>query len=221
MGFRQIIDGFNQMSQTNNFNSLNVVSVLLVTFFLSLIIFFTYRKNYNNIAYNYQFNASLVILPLITSTIIFTISSNLVLSLGMVGALSIVRFRTAIKDPMDIVYLFWAIVLGLTTGAELFLVATIGSIFISLIIFFIMRFKNQIDIFLLVINYDKKIENEILDQISKLDYTLKSKRYTNNIVELTLELEVISSDLTFLDEIDQIDQVENVSLISYNGDFIE
>jgi len=153
--------------------------------------------------------------------IILTISSNIVLSLGMVGALSIVRFRSAIKDPMDIVYLFWSISLGITTGAGLYSVALIASLFIAVAIFLLMRFTNSLDIFLLVIQYERKADLEVLDELANLEYTLKSKRAYGENLELTVELKRVSKGTHFVEDIKDINGVQQVSFITYNGDFIE
>lgn len=143
----------NGFLKSNFLGSVNYVDILIslsITFIIGLFIFYIYRKSYSGIVYNHSYNVSLVLMALITSMIILTISSNLVLSLGMVGALSIVRFRTALKEPLDIVFMFWAIALGITTGAKLYLVAIISSLFIGVITVLLMRFKNNNNIFVTI-----------------------------------------------------------------------
>lgn len=220
MTFQQVIDQFSNTGG-QNIGIATVLMTLAVTFLLGVVLFMTYKKTYNNIAYNHSFNVSIVIMSLITATIILTIRSNLVLSLGMVGALSIVRFRSAIKDPMDIVYLFWAISVGITTGAQLYFVAIIATVIIASIIFVMMQITSKLDIFLLIINYEEAAEMELLDYISKLDQKLKSKRVTHGNVELTLEIQSVQNGTVFVDEISRIIGVENVSFVSYSGDFID
>ncbi len=111
--------------------------------------------------YSHKFNVSLVAMALITSEIILTISSNLVLSLGMVGALSIVRFRTAVKEPLDIVFMFWSIAIGITAGARLFALTILSSLFIGAILYFLLKYKNSNNIYLLVITYLTKNSDKV------------------------------------------------------------
>lgn len=221
MTFQDFINNMQWQDLPNRLSIPQVTMTLGLTFLMGLIIFITYQKNYNSVSYNHSFNVSLIIMSLITSMIILTISSNLVLSLGMVGALSIVRFRSAIKDPMDIVYLFWSISLGITTGAGLYTVALIGSVFIALSIFILMRVTNSLDVFLLVVQYDPIAELEILDELSKLSYSLKSKRAYGDLMELTVELKRVTQGTDFVQEMNEINGVQQVSFVSYNGDFIE
>lgn len=221
MSFQDVLRNIEWADLPNRLSVTQVTMTLVVTFLLGLIIFFTYKNNYNSISYNHTFNVSLIIMALITSMIILTISSNIVLSLGMVGALSIVRFRSAVKDPMDIVYLFWSISLGITTGAGLYSVALIASLFIAVAIFLLMRFTNSLDIFLLVIQYERKADLEVLDELANLEYTLKSKRAYGENLELTVELKRVSKGTHFVEDIKDINGVQQVSFITYNGDFIE
>lgn len=221
MSFQDVLRNIEWADLPNRLSVSQVTMTLVATFLLGLIIFLTYKNNYNSISYNHTFNVSLIIMALITSMIILTISSNIVLSLGMVGALSIVRFRSAIKDPMDIVYLFWSISLGITTGAGLYSVALIASIFIAVAIFLLMRLTNSLDIFLLVIQYERKADLEVLDELANLEYTLKSKRAYGENLELTVELKRVSKGTHFVEDIKDINGVQQVSFITYNGDFIE
>jgi uncharacterized membrane protein YhiD involved in acid resistance len=221
MSFQDVLRNIEWADLPNRLSVSQVTMTLVATFLLGLIIFLTYKNNYNSISYNHTFNVSLIIMALITSMIILTISSNIILSLGMVGALSIVRFRSAIKDPMDIVYLFWSISLGITTGAGLYSVALIASLFISVAIFLLMRLTNSLDIFLLVIQYERKADLEVLDELANLEYTLKSKRAYGENLELTVELKRVSKGTHFVEEIKDINGVQQVSFITYNGEFIE
>jgi len=122
----------NSLSKSDFFGAISVVDILvglLFAFAISMFIFYIYRKTYNGPLYSHNYNVALVMMTQITALVIMTISSNLVLSLGMVGALSIVRFRTAVKDPMDIVFMFWAIAVGISCGASLFMISIVGSLF--------------------------------------------------------------------------------------------
>jgi len=221
MSFQDYLNKIEWTDLPNRLSISQVTMSLSITFILGMIIFITYKNNYNSISYNHTFNVSLIIMALITSMIILTISSNIVLSLGMVGALSIVRFRSAIKDPMDIVYLFWSISLGITTGAGLYPVALIASLFISAAIFLLMRLTNNLDVFLLVVQYQRKSDLEVLDALTNLEYTLKSKRAYGEMLELTVELKRVTKGTNFVEDIKDINGVQQVSFVTYNGDFIE
>lgn len=166
-----------------------------------------------------MFNVSLILMAVITATIIMTIRSNIVLSLGMVGALSIVRFRSAIKEPMDIIYLFWAISLGIISGARLFEVAAVSTLFVAFIIFILVRFTNQLDLFLLIIQYEDGTENDVMNILSEMSYSMKSKRAYGDTIELTVEIKRVHKGTSFVEELNHIIGVKNVSFISYNGHF--
>ncbi|MCK4261058.1 MAG: DUF4956 domain-containing protein [Halanaerobiales bacterium] len=203
---------------TVNFS--DILIGLIITFIISMYIFYIYKKTFSGVIYNHNFNVALVMMSLITSVIIMSISSNLVLSLGMVGALSIVRFRTAIKDPMDIIFMFWAIALGLTTGARLYMIAIVGSIFIGIIAILLMRYKNSNNIFMLIVHYEEEAQANLFIRLAELDYKIKSKTVSRGLTELTLELKIIGSNTIFVDEIAEIEGIQNTSLISYNGNFM-
>lgn len=150
-----------------------------------------------------------------------TISSNLVLSLGMVGALSIVRFRTAVKEPLDIVFMFWAIAIGITAGAQLYTLAIVSSLIIGLITVVLLRFKNTNNVYLLILQYENLTNENLLNELSKMSYKIKSKTISMGLVELTLEIKLMGAKTTFLEELSEIEGVKNVSLVSYNGDFAQ
>ncbi|SHH80995.1 DUF4956 domain-containing protein [Clostridium grantii] len=204
-----------------SFQIQDIVLVIGVTLAVSLYMFFVYKKSFSGVIYNHNFNVALVLMAIITSIIIMTISSNLVLSLGMVGALSIVRFRTAVKDSLDIVFMFWAIAIGLTCGARLYSIALIGSLLVGIIALMLLKYKNSNNIYLLIINYRRDAKEEVERNIIKLDNKIKSKTVTAGITELTLEVKLIGSDTTFIEKISDINGVENASLISYNGSFAQ
>jgi hypothetical protein len=222
LNFQDLIK--NSFLKTDLFGTINFADILLglsITLIISIYIFNIYRKTYGGVVYSYNFNATLVLMPLITCLIIMTISSNLVLSLGMVGALSIVRFRTAVKEPLDTVFMFWALATGITTGARLYVVAVICSLFIGITILILMRFKNSNNVFMLVVHYNEEARDKVFRELDELDYKIKSKTVSRGITELTLELRLIGSDTSFIDEISEIQGVVDASLISYNGNFIE
>ena len=200
----------------------DIATSLLFTFVISLLIFWLYKKSFRGVLYTHSFNVSLVMISLVTALVIMTISTNLILSLGMVGALSIVRFRTAVKDPLDIVFMFWAIAIGIANGAMQFELAIVGSFFIAIVVVILSNIKLQNHPYLLVIHYKSVDENEILIQLNKIikSYKLKSKTVSNDLVELTLEVRVKKHNISFVDEISKINNVKDLGLVSYEGDYV-
>lgn len=199
----------------------DIVAVIFITLVVSLYMFFIYKKSFSGVIYNHNFNVSLVLMALITSIIIMTISSNLVLSLGMVGALSIVRFRTAVKEALDIVFMFWAIAIGLTAGARLYSIAIIGSFLVGIITLILLKFKNTNNIYMLIIQYNNDAKEDVLKKLNKLEHEVKSKTVSSGVVELTVEVKLIGADTSFVEKISDIQGVHNASLISYNGRFAQ
>ena len=198
-----------------------IVLTLVTTFIIGLFIIFIYKKTFNGVVYSKSFALSILLLSMTTSLIIITINTNLSLSLGMVGALSIVRFRTAIKEPVDTAFMFWAITVGIMTGAGLYLVAVAGSLFLGLLYFisYILGFRINTQ-YLFILKYDKQIEEEInkhLKQIGK--YKIKSKSYVNDNVEITFEVEVKDNNTKLLNNFNNIEGVVSASIISYQNDF--
>ena len=200
----------------------DVATSLLITFVISLLIFWLYKKSFRGVLYTHSFNVSLVMISLVTALVIMTISTNLILSLGMVGALSIVRFRTAVKDPLDIVFMFWAIAIGIANGAMQFELAIVGSFFIAIVVVILSNIKLQNHPYLLVMHYKSVDEKEILIQLNKIikSYKLKSKTVSNDLVELTLEVRVKKHNIGFVDEISKINNVKDLGLVSYEGDYV-
>ena len=210
-----------QSSFLGNYSIQDIVSVILVTLAVSMFMFFIYKKTYSGNVYSHKFNVSLVIMALITSEIILTISSNLVLSLGMVGALSIVRFRTAVKEPLDIVFMFWAIAIGITTGARLFALSVLSSLLIGIVITILLKYKNTNNVYLLIIHHITKSSDTVLAQLSEINYKIKSKTVSRGLTELTVEVKLFGAGTKLVEQLSEIDGVSNVSLISYNGDFAQ
>ena len=200
---------------------LQVLIVLLITFIIGLFIMYIYKITFEGVVYSYNFAVSLILLSLVTAIIILTISSNIVLSLGMVGALSIVRFRAAIKDPKDIVYQFWAISVGISCGASLFPIAIISSLFIGAILVILSKFKFTITTYLLIIKYETEAKREVLEVINKLESMVKSKTCSGIYIEETLEVKNIKDNTSFVEILNEIEGVESAILVKYNGDYSE
>ena len=194
---------------------------LIVAFVIGVFIVFIYKKTYSGVVYSKSFSLCIILLGMVTSMVIRTISSNLALSQGMVGALSIVRIRTAIKEPTDTVFMFWSITARIMAGAGLYIVAIIASLGIGLLYFlgYMLGFKAKHQ-YLFIIKYEVSMDEFVVKQIKKLPKTkLKSKSITKNIVELTFELELKDNDAKILDSFKNIEGVTSVSMISYQNDF--
>ncbi|MFJ7825495.1 DUF4956 domain-containing protein [Psychrobacillus sp. NPDC096623] len=194
---------------------------LICSFAIGMIIFYVYKKFFRGVVYSYNYNASFVLMTMITTLIIMTISTNIILSLGMVGALSIVRFRTAVKDPLDIVYMFWAIAAGIATGAKMYPLALIGSLAFGITLAWLSRKKIKQQTYLLIIRHTDEATDEIRVQLRKLNTTLKSKTIRNGYTEQTVEVNLKDDNTSFMRIMDQTDGVESCSLVNYTGDYAQ
>ncbi|MFC4386661.1 DUF4956 domain-containing protein [Gracilibacillus marinus] len=211
------------LENTTSFSIIDALIGLSVSFLIGLFVYYIYKKTFRGVIYSHSFNISLVIMTMATSLVIMGISQNVLLSLGMVGALSIVRFRTPIKDPMDLVYLFWSIIVGILSGAGFILLAVIGSLAIGLVI---ILFANKIKIenpFLLVIKYgEKEIEEEIerVIRTHTKKISLKSKSMIlHNEVEVTYEIRVKENERDVISEVSNLNGVTSAVMLSYDGNF--
>ncbi|WP_461205364.1 DUF4956 domain-containing protein [Clostridium sp. DL1XJH146] len=216
MTFQDIFsEGF--LEGTTSLSALDIGITLLLSFVVGLFIFQIYKKTYQSVVYTKSFNLSLVMMTMITSLVIMAVTSNVVLSLGMVGALSIVRFRAAIKDPMDIVFMFWSIAAGIVTGAGFFMLSIIGSFVIGMILYvFNLNLKSETP-YILLINFTKEEdETEVINKIkSKVDkYFVKSKTVDNTQIELTIEIRIKDGEMSFVNDLRGIDSVANAMLVS-------
>lgn len=203
---------------------LDVFIALALAFVVGLFIMQVYKKTFKGVMYSESFGISLIALCSITTLIILAITSNVVLSLGMVGALSIVRFRSAVKEPIDIAYLFWAISSGIVIGAGLIPLAVIGSIFIGVVMILFVNRKTTNNPYILVINCDNdNSENEALKLLSKnvQKYNVKSKTVSPiNGIEMTVEIALKKNTTGFVNEMSKLNGISNVVLVSYNGDYM-
>ena len=196
---------------------------LVFSLVCAAIITWVYKKSYQGVVYQKSFNLAILMVTLVTTSVIMVISGNLILSLGMVGALSIIRFRSAIKDPIDIVYMFWAVSVGIANGVANFKVALFSTIFISLVILYIKDKPQRIKSYMLVCKYNAEIEDQILKLIeSKTSkFAVKSKTVKNGIVELISEVRVDDQSYDLPSEISKIEQVEDVTLLSYSNNLLD
>lgn len=210
------------LEQFNGSISVEMILIsLLVSFVISLFIVFVYKKTFSGVVYNKTIVMTIVMIAMVTSMVIRTINSNLSLSLGMVGALSIIRFRTAIKEPMDTAFLFWAIVSGIMCGAGLYFIAVCGSLLLGLLFYvlYLMDIKAKSQYLLVVIykSENSQIVESKLDSLTKKK--LKSKSVNgNNVIEVTYEVEY---DDNTVDELMKSlsGDVRNVNLVTYTNDY--
>jgi uncharacterized membrane protein YhiD involved in acid resistance len=199
-----------------------IAMTLLFSFTLGLFIFYIYRVSYKGVMYSKTFNVTLIAMSMITSSIILAITSNIILSLGMVGALSIVRFRTAIKDPIDIAYLFWAIGMGIVSGAGLWKLALISSVVIGIILYVFSKISDVRTPYLLVISYQTEETNDLVFKMIESEakrYRLKSKVFNGEKYELTVEIRERKKTASIVNKIKGINYVNSVALLGYDGDF--
>lgn len=203
---------------------ISVTQILIsmcITVLLSMFIYWVYKKTYSGVMYSKNFNITIMLISTVTSMVMMIIGSNLALSLGMVGALSIIRFRSAIKDPKDIGFLFWGIAIGLSTGTGIYIIGIIGSIFIAFLLFIFDRGIYNDNCYLLIvkgndINFDK-IESIIKEHTNK--FNLKMKNSTDIFTEATYEIKLKrNEDNEILRELKTIENIININIVSYNGE---
>ena len=196
---------------------------LLLAFGVGMFIFFIYKKTYAGVMYSSSFGVTLVALSMITTLVILAVTSNIVLSLGMVGALSIVRFRTAIKEPLDIAFLFWSIAVGIVLAAGMIPLAVFGSLLIGVIILLFANHKDMSNPFIVVLNCDGHESEEKAIAYLKLHTkrcSVKSKTARKGSVELNLEIRLNDTNTDFINELAETEGIQSAVLVSYNGDYM-
>ena len=201
----------------------DMIVTLALAFALGLFLYFIYRKCYSGVMYSPSFGVTLIALSMITAMLILTVVSNVVLSLGMVGALSIVRFRTAIKEPMDIAFLFWAIAAGIVLAAGLIPLAVLGSLFVGIVLLVFSRQKNGESPYILVVHcasQDEEAQVRALVEARVRRLNLKSKSVSPGQIELNYEVRLRDADTGFVGELGAMAGVSHVVLVSYNGDYM-
>ncbi|MCR6105065.1 DUF4956 domain-containing protein [Salipaludibacillus agaradhaerens] len=203
---------------------IQIVITMAVSLAIGMFIYTLYKRTFSGVLYSKNFNITLIGLAMITSFVIMAIGSNLILSLGMVGALSIVRFRTPIKDPTDLVFLFWALAAGIVAGAGFYTLAILGSLIVGLVLFIIMK-KTTAEIpYLFVVNClnnesEKVVYQQLKEQVNR--FNVKQKTVTADQIEITLEIRLKGNEPDFVNHIASLKGVENAVLISYNGDYLQ
>ncbi|MBQ3975187.1 MAG: DUF4956 domain-containing protein [Lachnospiraceae bacterium] len=202
---------------------LDMVLAMVLAFGLGLFIYLIYKKTYQGVMYSSSFGLTLVALTMITTLVILAVTSNVVLSLGMVGALSIVRFRTAIKEPLDIAFLFWAIAAGIVLAAGMIPLAVFGSIIIGLILLAFANRSESSDPYITVLRCsssesEKAASAFLREKVQKC--VVKSKTVRKDQIELTMEIRLKDDNTDFINALAGIEGVESAVLVSYNGDYM-
>lgn len=220
---------FSDIFKSNFLENVTSVSVfdmvlsIVLAFLVGLFIFFVYKKTYSGVMYSPSFGVSLIAMTMITTLVILAVTSNVVLSLGMVGALSIVRFRTAIKEPLDIAYLFWAIAVGIVLAAGMIPLAVFGSVVIGVMLLVFVNRKPHDHPYIAVIALDnaaaERMVNDFLASTVE-KHVVKSKAVTPDRIELNYEIRLKNDDTSFINGIAGISGVSSVALVSYNGEYM-
>ena len=211
------------LTNVTSVSLLDMVLALVLAFGVGLFVFFIYKKTYSGVMYSSSFGVTLIALTMITTLVILAVTSNVVLSLGMVGALSIVRFRTAIKEPMDIAFLFWSIAVGIVLGAGLIPLAVFGSVVIGIILLVFANHKDSSNPYIVVLscegNESEKAAAAYLAQKTN-KCIVKSKTARKGSVELNMEVRLKDDNTDFINKLADLPGVQNAVLVSYNGDYM-
>lgn len=212
---KSVLEGFSYA----DLSTTKIMTTLIITFAIALYIFFVYKMVTKSAFYFKSFNISMAIISVVTAGIILAMQSSIVISLGMVGALSIVRFRTAIKDPMDLLFLFWSIGTGIICGAGLYKIAIILAVLVTIGILILDMLPVRISPYLLIINADsKEIEDSVLELVkSNGAYKMKSKNITAKGMDMILEVKT-KNDKELIDQLSELKGITSVSLLAHDGE---
>lgn len=211
------------LEKAADFSLLDVLIALALSFAVGLFIYFVYKKTFAGVMYSSSFGISIIAMTMITTLIILAVTSNIILSLGMVGALSIVRFRTAIKEPLDIAFLFWAIAVGIVIGAGLIPLVVIGTVVIGIIMLVLVNRKTTETPYIIILNLDgDKAEKDAMDMLKNKTkkHMIKSKTVSKNGIEVTVEVRLLDMTAQVVNDLLTVDGVENAVLVSYNGEYM-
>ena len=220
---------FNDIFKSSFLENVTTISILdmalamVLAFALGLFIFLVYKKTYQGVMYSSSFGITLVALTMITTLVILAVTSNVVLSLGMVGALSIVRFRTAIKEPLDIAFLFWSIAVGIVLAAGMIPLAVFGSVIIGVILIVFVNRKSHLMPYIIVVNcegHDAEVKAVDFIKSQTQRMVVKSKSAQKGNLELNLEVRLKDDNTDFVNILSDIEGVNSAVLVSYNGEYM-
>lgn len=204
-----------------NMEPVDFLIVLAAALLVGMGIYYIYRRCYIGVVYDHSFNVSLVVMTILVAVIIVTISSNITLSLGMVGALSIVRYRTAVKSPMDLMFMFWAITSGIAIGAKYYYIVFIAFLFVAVTFLVLKSASGDTTTYMLIINLAARVETEekIRRALNPYKYKLRSKIVKNDKTELSMEVRIKRDNMNITDAIMEIEGVYDVTLVQYRGSY--
>lgn len=211
------------LENVTSINILDMVIAMVLAFAIGMFIFLVYKKTYQGVMYSSSFGVTLVALSMITTLVILAVTSNVVLSLGMVGALSIVRFRTAIKEPLDIAFLFWAIAVGIVLAAGMIPLAVFGSVIIGIILLIFVNRKSHLVPYIVVVNcdgHDAEVKATDFIKTKTQRLVVKSKSAQKGNLELNLEVRLKDDNTDFVNELADMDGINSAVLVSYNGEYM-
>lgn len=220
---------FNDIFKSSFLDNITSVSILdmmitlVLAFGIGMFIFLVYKKTYSGVMYSSSFGVTLIALTMITSQVILAVTSNVVLSLGMVGALSIVRFRTAIKEPLDIAFLFWSIAVGIILAAGMIPLAVIGSVVIGVILLVFVNKKSHVNPYIVVLSCaDHDSERAAVEFLEKqvVKCVVKSKSAQKGAIELNMEIRMKDENTDFVNILSEMNGVQSAILVSYNGNYM-
>ncbi len=213
----------NSILESGLFDGASLTSIVLgvlTALIMGAVIYAVYSKFYVGVIYSRSFAITLVGMTILTAMVTLAISTNIVISLGMVGALSIVRFRTAVKDPLDLLYLFWAITTGITAGAGMYLLVVITAVIMILMIVIFHSKQQKGRIYIVIIHYvGDEVGDNVIRAFGKMKYFVKSKTVRKGKTEMAVEVYCKDKDMFFLDKIRDTEGVEDATLIQYNGEY--
>lgn len=209
------------LQETGNLTIGGFIMSMLAAFICGMIVYFVYRKFFKGVIYNNNFNILLVLTSMVTCFIVIVISSNVVLSLGMVGALSIVRYRTAVKDPLDVGFLFWTVAVGVTCGAGLYIISLLGTIFIAIIYILLVNVRSRKRVYIFIVKYENEAGKAVMREIEGINKVLKNKTTSKGYTELTYEVRLNSDNTAFVTVLSEIQGVENAVIVEFTGDYFE
>ena len=213
----------NFLANVTSVTPLDMFLALALSFCIGLYIFLIYKKTYAGVMYSSSFGVTLIAMTMISTFVILAVTSNVVLSLGMVGALSIVRFRTAIKEPLDIAFLFWAIAAGIVLAAGMIPLAVIGSVIIGLILLLFVNRKGHVNPYIVVLQCENQAGEKAATDFLKAHsarMNIKSKSVQKHAIELNYEIRLKDENTDFMNELADLNGVSNAVLVSYNGDYM-
>ena len=211
------------LENVTSISILDMLLTILLAFGVGVFIFLIYKKTFRGVMYSAGFGTTLIALTMITATVVLAVTSNVVLSLGMVGALSIVRFRTAIKDPLDIAFLFWAIGAGIILAAGMIPLAVIGSVAIGLILLVFVNHKSVSHPYMVVLNctgHEAELRAKDFLEKNALRTTLKSKSAVKGAIEMNIEIRLKTDNTDFINILSEMPGVNSAVIVSYNGDYM-